>query len=413
MENLKLINSKKDLSIYIIIFLVIFSFNIFHEYFKYKDLTSDELFEGVFQIENIYDKKDYQVLKIKNDDFNLFTSINKEHHFKKLENIKIAILTNKIDFISFLKGFYAKSVYYEAIDNKKTAKHSIYKKIITQHSSIKIQELFSALFLAIPISKEYRQIYTNFGISHLIAISGFHLSIISFFVFFIVSIPYKYFHSRYFLYRNKKYDISLIVVAVLLAYLVLTNFVPSLFRAFVMFSLILYFLRRNYEVLSFQTLFIAFFLIIALFPKYLFSISFGFSIAGVFYIYLYLHYFKALPKIFSFFLFNIWIFLVFNPIVHFFFYNTSLEQLISPFLTLLFILFYPLELALHIFGFGNLLDEYILMFLNYKMVIHEFVTPSLFFYFYVFLSFLAMYKKSAFILLNILFVVFNLRLYIF
>ncbi len=170
---------------------------------------------------------------------------------------------------------------------------------------------------------------------------------------------------------------------VLVFYLVLTDIVPSLLRAFIMFSLGILYLRRNIEVLSFQTLLITLLLIITLYPKYLFSISLWFSVIGVFYIFLYIQYFKELPKVFSFLFFNFWIFAVFNPIVHYFFYNTSYEQLLSPFITLFFTLFYPIELFLHLIGFADIFDKYIIWFLEYRMFVFEIQTP-LWFLFYMF-----------------------------
>jgi len=412
MNSLQLISSKKEFTFTFLFFSFLFMFNIFYEYNKYLDLVDEELYNGKFEIINIYDKDEYFVLKVKNDDFSFFTSIDKENTFEKMESINLAILTTKINFYSFLKGFYAKTIYYDVLQKSKSLKKDIQNNINNAHDNIEIKQLFNALFLAIPISKEYREIYTDFGISHLIAISGFHLAILAGVVYWLLYFPYSYIHQKYFPYRNRRFDILIISICVLLFYLVLTDLVPSLLRSFIMFVLGIYFLRRNLKVLSFQTLLITLLLIVSLFPKYLFSISLWFSIIGVFYIFLYLQYFKNLPKIFSFFLFNFWIFLVFNPIIHFFFYNTSYEQLLSPFITLFFTLFYPIELLLHLLGFGSLFDTYIILFLEYKMNIFEVITPFWFFILYVIISLGSIFYKRAFVLLNILLIVFNVYLFI-
>ncbi|WP_072680715.1 ComEC/Rec2 family competence protein [Arcobacter sp. LA11] len=412
MNRIKLISSKKELFFSFLFFLSIFLFNIFYEYNKYLDLVEEELYSGKFEIVNIYDKNDFYVLKVKSADFSFFTSIDKKSTFSKLEEINLAIVTTKIDFYSFLKGFYAKTIYYDTLPKTKSFKKDIQYYINDLHNDIRIKELFNALFLAIPISKEYREIYTNFGISHLIAISGFHLAIIVGVVYWLIYFLYSYIHQRYFLYRNKRFDILILTLVVLFFYLLLIDFVPSMLRAFIMFFIGVYFLRRNIEIFSFQTLLITLLLIISFLPKYLFSISLWFSIIGVFYIFLYLQYFKNVPKILAFFLFNFWIFLVFNPIVHFFFYNTSYEQLLSPFITLFFSIFYPLELFLHFVGLGSLFDKYIVMFLDYKMIIFEVITPYWFFVLYVITSLGSIFYKSAFVLLNILLVLFNIYLYV-
>ena len=422
MNSLQLISSKKELLFLLLFISLIFIFNIAHEYFKYKDFTKEEIYSGKFQITNIYDKVDFLVLKLQDHQISFYTSISKIYNnerkednnakLNKLDFINIAIITTKVDFIGYLKGFYSKSIYYDTLKKEKNIKTSLFENINNQHQTLALKELFNALFLAIPISKENRMIYTNFGISHLIAISGFHLSILLIIVYSFFYYPYSLIQQKYFPFRNKKFDILLITIFMLIFYLLLTNIVPSLLRAFIMFILGIYFLRSNIKLFSFETLGLTFLLIIAFFPKYLFSISLWFSIIGVFYIFLYIHYFKNFGKVFNFLFFNFWIFLVFNPIVHFFFPNTSYEQLLSPFITLFFTIFYPLELFLHFISYGNLFDEYILYFLNYKMSIYEVITPLWFFISYVFFSLYSIFEKRAFFVLNILLILFNIYMYI-
>lgn len=412
MDSLQVISSKKDIFLIILFLSLVFLFNIIHEYMKYKDFTSQEVYYSNFKIQNIYDKEDFYVLKLQEKNLVLYTSIEKDTLIKKLSNINIAILTTNISFYEFLKGFYTKSLYHDEIFSDDTLKEKLLLKINEQHNNKKLQELFSALFLAIPISKEYREVYTNFSISHLIAISGFHLAILSFIVYWLISFPYSYFHKRYFIFRNKRADVMVLTIIILFLYLLLSNLVPSLLRSFIMFVLAFLFLRSNLKILSFQTLVLTFLIIISLFPQFLFSISFWFSIIGVFYIFLYLQYFKELSKIFSFLLFNIWIFLVFNPIVHFFFFNTSYEQLLSPLITLGFTIFYPFELISHILGYGNFLDSYILDFLEYKILVFDVETPLWFLISYIFLSIGSIFYNRAFIVLNVLMVLFNIYLYL-
>lgn len=413
MTSIKLINTKDEFILLFIVLCSILLFNIFYEYSKYQDFKDEEILNDTFKVVNVYDKDSYYVLKLSNDKFTFFTSVNKQAVIQKLDNINISILTIKIDFLSFLKGFYTKSIYYELIphQNRQSFKQNISSDIRSSHEDIRVQELFDALFLAIPISKEYRDIYTNFGISHLIAISGFHLGIIVFIVYWLLYFPYSFLHQSYFPFRNKKYDILFFTIIVLFLYLLLTNIVPSLLRSFIMFVLGIYFLRRNIKLISFQTLFLTFCLVISFFPAFLFSISFWFSIIGVFYIFLYLEYFKNLPKVFSFLFFNFWIFLVFNPIVHYFFYNTTYEQLLSPFITLVFTAFYPFELLLHFIGYADILDSYLVLFLEYEMYVFEVVTPLWFFIFFVTTSLASIFYKRAFVLLNILLVLFNIYIY--
>jgi competence protein ComEC len=178
-----------------------------------------------------------------------------------------------------------------------------------------------------------------------------------------------------------------------------------------MFIFGLYFLRSNIKILSFQTLLIVVLFIIAIFPKLLFSLSLWFSVAGVFYIYLFIQYFKNLNKYVAFIFFNIWIYLAINPITHYFFGTTSLVQLFSPLFTVGFSLFYPLELFLHFVGFGGILDSVIKMWLLSRPETYEVFTPLWLFISYLVISFFAISSQKMFILLNIVALLFNLTIF--
>ena len=174
----------------------------------------------------------------------------------------------------------------------------------------------------------------------------------------------------------------------------------------------LFLLRSNIKIVSYGNLFYTFLVVIALFPQFLFSLGFWFSIIAVFYIFLYIQYFKDLNKYFQILFFNIWMFLVFNPIVHFYFPQTTYEQFLSIPINILFAIFFIFEIFAHIFGFGGCLDEYIKIFLDYEMSSYDVVTPFYFIVIYMICSITSVFNKKAFLVLNILIVIFNLYLYI-
>jgi competence protein ComEC len=102
-----------------------------------------------------------------------------------------------------------------------------------------------------------------------------------------------------------------------------------------------------------------------------------------------------------------------NPIVHYFFATTTYEQLYSPFLTIAFTFFYPIELFAHLFGFAEIFDSYLKVFLSKEFFVFE-VSSSLSFYiFYIFLSFTSIFDKKAFIILNISLFIFTIYLFLF
>ena len=395
----------------LLVLITILLINISIEYSKYQELIDDEVYETKVKVLNIYPKKDYNILRLSASNFDFFTNIDKSESVEKLDILNILILSKNISFLDYLKGFYAKSIIFKKIEKQSSFKDEIIKKIDSNHEDNITKELFQALFLAIPISKELRDICTNYGISHLIALSGFHLGVLSFVIYWIFYFPYTYLHKKYFLYRNKKYDLLLISFSFLFFYLILTNVVPSLLRAFVMFVFAIFLLRYNIKLFSYTTLFIVFLIVISLFPKYFFSLGFWFSIIAVFYIFLFLQYFSKLNKYLQIVLFNLWMFLIFNPIVHFYFPQTSYEQFLSPLITILFTFFYPFEIFAHIFDFAIYFDWFIKKFLYWDMYVYNVETPFYFFIVYLMFSLASIFYKKAFWVLNILMIIFNLYLY--
>lgn len=407
---IKIIKSKQIVTIFILFFALLI--NILLEYSKYLEFIDEEVFETKVEVLNIYQKDDFDILKLKSLNFEFFTNMPKNEEIKRFDLLNILIVSRNIDFIDYLKGFYTKTIYFDELQKEQTFKDKIIKNIENNHKDEKIIELFNALFLAVPISKELRDVITAYGIAHVVALSGFHLVVLSFVIYWLLYFPYKFFQDRYFPYRNRKLDILLITIAILFYYLILTDIVPSLLRAFVMFCLGIYLLRSNIKILSYMTLFYTFLIVIAFYPKYIFSIGFWFSIFAVFYIYLFIQYFKNYNKWLLFIFFNIWMFLIFNPIVHYYFPQTSYEQFYSIPITIFFNFFYPAEIFAHIFGFSNYFDEYLKIFIEYKIYVYEVFTPLYFYILYLFVSFLSIWSKKAFIVLNILMIGFNSYLYL-
>lgn len=409
---IKWVKEYSNLSIFVLTILFIFCINLSIYYWKYQELVYEEIYETRVEVLNIYEKENYYVLKLKNNDFTFFTNFEKIDEITQKDYINIAFLTKRIDFFDFLKGFYTKTIYYEKLFIEPTVSQTLINYSDSQHYNEMNKELFRALFFAVPISKELRDICANYGISHLMALSGFHLGILSFIIYWILYFPYSYFHTRYFPYRNIKYDVLIMVMFLLFLYVLLTDIVPSLFRAFVMMAFGLYLLRNNIKLFSFTNLFLVLLIIVALFPKYLFSLSLWFSIFGVFYIFLFIQYFKDIKSWFvQLLLFNFWIYFAMNPMVHYFFDTTSYEQLLSPIITLAFTIFYPLELFLHFIGYGGLFDKYLILFFSHKFNSFSVSTALWFFVIYMIVSFASIFDKRAFYVLNFLLLVFTIYLF--
>ena len=408
---IKFENHNKQLALTLFL-LFIFLINLSIEYNKYLDFIDEEVYEVKAEVLNIYEKPTNNILRLKSQNFDFFANINKSEDIKKSDMLSMAIISLDVSFLDYLKGFYAKIIYFNKIEKTPKFIDKIIIKINSNHEDEMIKELFQTLFLGTSISKELRDICTNYGISHVIALSGFHLAVLSFTIYWILYFPYSFFHQRFFSYRNKKYDLILISLVILFYYLILTDIIPSLLRAFVMLVLSIYFLRSNIKIISYTNLFFTFLIVIALFPKFLFSLGFWFSIIAVFYIFLFIQYFKNLNKYFQIIFFDFWMFLVFNPIVHFYFPQTTYEQFLSIIINILFAIFYVFEIVAHIFGFAIYFDGFIKDFLSYKMNVFSVETPFYFLLIYMIFSLISVFNKKAFWSLNILVVLFNLYLHL-
>ena len=380
---------------------IVFMINISYEYYKYQKVVASKFYETKAEVLNQYRKNGHWVLKLKSKDGFKFYTTSKED-LKDLRGREVdALLIKtkyKISFLDFLKGFYAVS-YIKGVFPKESLKEKISSFFQAQHKSILTKELYNALFLAKPISKELREKLSFFGLSHLVAISGFHLGLIASFLFMIFYFFYKPLQQKFFPYRNRVFDAMIVISFITLLYVLFLGQVPSLIRAFVMMIFGIFLYIRNVEVLSFETLFWAVLSILALFPKLFFSIGFWLSVSGVFYIYLFLHYFKNLNRYLLFILLNFWVYFAMIPIVHYIFYNFSYMQLFSPIISMVFIIFYPLSIFLHIFGFGGVFDRYLLDFFNLSFDKLYFKTSFWFLVLYILISLLSIYKKRVFYLL--------------
>lgn len=406
----KIIEFKNE--VYFILFLLlIFFVNISLKYIDFQNFKEETVFVSKATVLKIYKKEKFDILKLKSEDFEFFGTISKNEDIEILDNIELAIDTRGVDFPNYLKGFFTKIIYFDRVENKIEFKNKILENIKDNHNNPMIVELFNALFLAIPVSSELRDIITAYGIAHVVALSGFHLVVLSFVIYWILYFPYSYLQNKFFPYRNRRFDILLITLVILMYYLLLTDIVPSLLRAFVLFCMGIYLLRSNIKVISYLTLLYTFLIVVALFPQYIFNIGFWFSIIAVFYIYLFIQYLNKGNKFVLYIFFNIWMFLIFNPIVHYFFPQTAYEQFYSIPITILFNIFYPAEIFAHIVGISIYFDEYLKIFLENKIEVFMVFTPFWFFVLYLFASFLSIWSKIVFVVLNILMIGFNVYLY--
>ena len=383
----------------ILICLLLVSGNLSIYYVKYLNFKSHKFLNLEAKITNQYKKtkhnKSYFVLKLKSGNLDFYTT--SRDNLKDILNKKVylTIITSNITFYQYLTTFYAPSFYLGVFRDK------WYKNFISkQHQNKTIENIYDALYFADSPYYKTRQEFSALGVSHLIALSGLHLGFLSAILYFLFSPIYKFFQKRYFPYRNRFFDLGILVLTILASYLYFVSFPPSLTRSFVMEVLLFIFAIRLKDIFSFWVLFWTAVFVIILFPKYIFSIGLFLSLAGVFYIYLFFHHFKF-SKFKIFIILPFYLYLIMTPLAHYFFHQFNYYSFLSPIVSVLFEVFYPLSIILHLINHGNLFDSIILDYLNLGKEFISIKTSVYTFTFLVTISFISIFNKKFFYLLII------------
>ncbi|MGL2665985.1 ComEC/Rec2 family competence protein [Helicobacter pylori] len=354
-----------------VVLSLLLAINLYLEYLNHQKLDFSKPTslnaQILLQYPKTKDQKTYFVLKLQSKGMIFYTTIK-----EPLKNLQYrhAQFFGRIKSCSFLESL--KSCFFQTYSFSLTRKHNFKSHlrhfIDSAHSNALVGNLYRALFIGDSLNKDLRDRANALGINHLLAISGFHLGILSASVYFLFSLFYTPLQKRYFPYRNAFYDIGVLVWVFLLGYLLLLDFLPSFFRAFLMGLLGFLACFFGVRILSFKLLVLACCIAIALLPKLLFSVGFLLSVCGVWYIFLFLKHTQIFFKDSSFWMrsfqaivLSVLVFLNMLIVAHAFFPMFSPYQLFSIPLGLIFIVFFPLSLFLHAVGLGSLLDNILSM----------------------------------------------------
>ncbi|MCB4745401.1 MAG: ComEC/Rec2 family competence protein [Sulfurovum sp.] len=363
MEKPKLFEEKKEFFWTIFILFLILLVRLGWEYRTYQEFISKPFYFTEATVLNAYEKHKekyrYQVLKLHDNTGHTFytTTHRKDNLFKKTVRVQL-FPDMRITFWDYLGTFYVKSRIKYVQKQPTSLAGILHEKVASQHTLKSMQVFYSAIFFATPLSGVLREKVSLLGISHLIALSGFHLGILWAIVYGLLLIPYRPLQQYCFPYRFALIDIGIVSLLLIGLYVWFVGAPPSLLRAYVMLLVGWIMLVLGLELLSFKFLFFVLFLLVMLVPSLLVSLGFWFSIIGVFYIYLLLYYAKGWSRWhIMLWIIPLGIFILMLPIVHTFFSATNPWQLISPLLSLLFIPFYPITILLHLFGYGDIFDN--------------------------------------------------------
>lgn len=352
----------------------------------------------LYEIPKQKNRKKYKVLKLHSDEgLDFFTTTYHKGSYQG-KHIRLQIFpNNKISFYDYLGSFFVKSSIKEIVTSPGGVKVHFIKEVTAQHSDKNIASFYNAIFFATPLERELRGQVAKLGISHLVALSGFHLTILWGIIYGVLLMVYRPMQQRFFPYRFTLVDLGSVTIVLLALYLWFVNFPPSLVRSYAMVLLGWIMLVIGIELISFSFLTIVAGILLVLMPALFVSLGFWFSIAGVFAIFLLLQYTKTLDaRVVKFVIIPFGIFILMQPVVHGYFGVSTPYQLLSPFLSLAFILFYPVVMLLHLVGYGGVLDNMLLWLFSLSKEGTEYLLPSWLMGIYIVLAMVAIFSKRVF-----------------
>ncbi|PHS41009.1 MAG: transporter [Sulfurovum sp.] len=405
MEKPKLFDTNKSFIGIIAVLFLIITIRLFIEYQSYQNFITKPFYYTYADVLSSYEKtkggKRYKVLKLRSDQgFTFYTTSHRKDEYRH-KRLRLQIFPNKsISFKDYLGTFYVKSRIKEEESLPFTFKDDLLKKVSAQHADSALQSFYNAIFFATPLERDLREKISMLGVSHLVALSGFHIGILWGLLYGLLLLLYRPFQQHFFPYRHALFDVGLAVVLFLGIYVWFVDFPPSLVRSYAMVLLGWAVLLLGMELLSFTFLSTVLLILVALFPSLLVSLAFQLSAAGVFYIFLLLQYSQGVKTwIISLVTIPFGIFILMLPIVHTVFGVTSGYQLLSPLLSLLFVPFYPLVMLLHLLGLGGLFDTVLLWLFALPEENAESLLPAWLMYAYLALSLGAVWSRKIFWLL--------------
>ena len=193
-EKLSLFNTKKEFFIFILACGFIFTYALLIEYNNFKNLTKFDSSIVTATVLKQYEKtkltkkgktKTYQILKLKSQqNFTFYTTKSKKFPHAKGSKIKLEIWAGKITFYEYMSSFFtfSKVIYlYKTPSLKQKLNHYI----SSCHEDKNISAIYQALYTATPLNHKLQQTFSYLGISHLVAISGFHLGVLSALLYFL------------------------------------------------------------------------------------------------------------------------------------------------------------------------------------------------------------------------------------
>ena len=301
--------------------------------YNYKEVNN---VEGIVTDINYYDNKVSFIVKGKEkvlvNDYNSNTKINLGDKVYIEGKSKLPNVNTNFNLFNYRKYLMSKKIFYtfdlEEIQITKNDNlfYKIKNSLIYKLDSINNNYLYTLILADNKINDEIYLSYQTNGISHLFAVSGMHISLITGVLFLLLNKVIK----------NKKIT-SLFISSFLIFYIFLTGFSASVIRSSFMFIGISIFKIFNLKVDSIYIISVILIILLLVNPFYLYDIGFIYSFSISISLILLTNYINSYSNYFSkLFIISLISFLVSIPIT----VNQNFEiNLLSPFVNMFFVPF--------------------------------------------------------------------------
>ena len=117
-----------------------------------------------------------------------------------------------IKFRDYLGTFYVKSKIKHQEKLPIIVKDKLLNYVAKQHENSALATFYNAIFFATPLEKALREKIALLGVSHLVALSGFHLGILWGLVYGLLLLLYRPLQQKYFPYRHALFDVGMVAM---------------------------------------------------------------------------------------------------------------------------------------------------------------------------------------------------------
>lgn len=390
----------------ILVLCLTFIRNSFYNESKYN--SSETFFIGI--VDAIKKSDDYYKITIKSKE-----KIIGSYYSKEPLNISLG---DKITFtgtlnkpknntipntFNYRKYLYNHHIYYlvkidniKIISKTRSVKYKVKNYIIKRSEKFKHSDYFKAFLIGDKSEMDDYSIFQKNGVSHLFAISGMHLSLLSGIILFV--------------FKKSRFK-EIIACIFLILFSMITNYSASIYRSLLLFIYIVLNKKLDLRISTVNVLLLVVCTLIIFNPLIIYDMGFLYSVSVSLGLILFNKYMKKNYFI-NMFLTSFIAFLFSLPITLYYNYEINLMQIINNVIIvpLVSIIIYPLTILTFIFSFLepilNVLIN-ILKFISTHLIMINIIVPkvSLIFYFiyYIFLFMFLKTNRNIFILLIIIY----------